>query len=88
MGSRADMRQTLAAADEACGDGPYPMSRREKFAFWFTYFWWPTKRWMPKVDLWWHYNVLRYPKPPPLHLDPVYKRLFPGLAEDSDHNGN
>ena len=83
------MRATLAAAAEACGgdEADYPMSRRERFAFWFTYFWWPTKRWMPKVDLWWGYHVRRYPKPPPLDKDPVYQRLFGEGREAEEVNG-
>jgi hypothetical protein len=47
------------------------MSRREKVTTWFTYYWWPTRRWMPTVTLWWAYKVLRYPKPPPMALDRI-----------------
>lgn len=53
-----------------------PMTWWQKVSAWARFYWWPTKRWLPKVEAWWLYNVRRYPKPPPLDLDPVYQRLF------------
>lgn len=48
-----------------------PMTRREKIKAWVSYYWWPTRRWLPKIEMWWDYNVLRYPKPPPLVKDRI-----------------
>lgn len=44
---------------------------RYKLSMWFTYYWWPTRRWMPRLSLWWGYNVRRYPKPPPFVKDRI-----------------
>lgn len=60
----------------------FPLSLREHVEMWFTYYWWPTRRWMPKVSLWWAYHVRRYPKPPPLHEDPVFQRLFAEVPQE------
>lgn len=46
---------------------------------WFTYYWRPTRGWMPKVSMWWAYEILRYPKRPPFDEDPVARHL--GLVE-------
>jgi hypothetical protein len=59
-------------------------SWREKFCHWFVFEWWPTRRWMRHVWLWWGYHVRGYPKPPPLDQDPVFQALF-GDGGDGDH---
>lgn len=84
MNSWAGMRHDQRAAAEVSGGTveDYPTTWREDFTYWFTYYWWPTKRWMPKVSLWWGYHVHRFPKPPPLDKDAVYQRLF-GPGSDS-----
>lgn len=64
MGSRADMRRDLR---DYLADTPW----REQFTTWLTYYWWPTRRWMPKVGAWWHYKILRYPPIPPLAKDRI-----------------
>jgi hypothetical protein len=42
---------------------------------WMTYYWWPTRRWMPKVSLWWGHHVRRFPQPPPFNEDPVARHF-------------
>lgn len=62
--SWADMRHDL-------GEFLPDMSLWERFKTWVEFYWWPTRRWMPKVSMWWAYKVLRYPPPPPLVKDRI-----------------
>lgn len=72
---KKDQRMAEQAIDVDPGD-PLYKSWRFDVSLWLQYYWWPTRRWSARLSLWWFYTVRRYPKPPPLHLDPVYKRLF------------
>lgn len=58
------------------------------FTHWAEFYCPLTRRWMPKVSLWWHYNVRRYPKPPPLDQDRVYQRLFPPCPDCGYREGH
>jgi hypothetical protein len=60
-----------------------PRNRRERrqerlfqIGQWMHYYWPPTRGWSASLSLWWHYNVLRYPKPPPLY------KGSPNVSED------
>ena len=57
-------------------DDPLYEDRWFDVSLWLSYYWLPTRGWFARLASWWHYNVRRYPKPPPLDLDPVYQRLF------------
>jgi hypothetical protein len=85
--SWSNMRHDNAELDKrmGCTGADYGETFWWRLNHWFTYYWWPTKRWVPKLSLWWHYNVSRYPKPPPLELDPVAMAL--GLVPDP-HDGS
>jgi hypothetical protein len=63
------MRHDLSLDPEVTGWDE--MTRREKVKTWVAYYWWPTRRWVPTVERWWDYNVLRIPKPPPIEQDRV-----------------
>lgn len=63
------MRHDLSVHPELTGWDE--MTWREKVNSWVTYYWWPTRRWVPIVKRWWDYNVLHIPKPPPIEQDPV-----------------
>ena len=69
-------------SDEALVDEIIPIHPDDKPSLWWNvthwmrYYWPPTRGWTAQLDLWWHYNVRRYPRPPRLSDDPVFRRLF------------
>lgn len=71
------MKHDKRMATELGHDDPDDYNdRRFDVSLWLAYYWWPTRGWSARLGSWWHYKVRRYPKPPPLDLDPVYQRLF------------
>ena len=77
--SWSDMEHDRALAGEVAPEVE-PESWAWKFSLWLTYYWWPTRRWMPGLTLWWHHTVRRYPRRPPIEQDPVAMAL--GLVPD------
>jgi hypothetical protein len=67
MGSWAAMRHDLLPLG--------PMTWREQVMMWIEHYWWPTRRWVPKVERWWAYKVRGYPPPPPFAADKVAHHL-------------
>ena len=86
MRSWEAMRHDRAIVDEITGPVVIDeywterQERRENVHTWIICYAPGHKAWM-RVWLWWCRHVRRYPPPPPLDQDPVYKALF---GKDAD----
>lgn len=56
----------------------------EQIKSWFTYYWWPTKRWVPKIQMRWYEH--RYGPMPPLSKDRIAQHFgwAPGIPPCAD----
>lgn len=70
MTSWSDMTHDLRDVDREA-TGWDEMTRRHRVRMWLQWYWWPTRRWVQKLDVWWYRHVRRLPEPPPFEQDRV-----------------